>query len=83
MTHTIITFEIHDITSCEILAENLPFDDVPELVMAYQLLEPTHEIVAVCREITVTERVHHIPREQFKCEWFDLLDDIIDNLYNS
>ena len=83
MNKTIITFEIHDITTNEVLANNLPFDDLPELMTAYQLFYPTHRIEAVYRETTVTERVHHLPRQQFKADWFELLDEIIDNLYNS
>lgn len=83
MNKTTITFEIHDVTTHELLADNLPFDDLPELVYAYQLMLPTHQIEACYREVVVTERLHHIPRDDFKYDWYELLDDIIDNLYNS
>ena len=78
-----IEFEIHDTTTNEILVDKLQFDDIAELVGAYQLLYPTHDIAAVYREVEVVERVRHLPKQQFKAEWFNLIDDIIDNLYNS
>ena len=82
MTKTTITFEIHNITTDEILVENASFDDIPELVYEYQRMLPIHEIVACYREITITERVHELPKDEFKHDWFELLDDIVDNLYH-
>lgn len=80
MTKTAIIFEIYDITTNELLATDLPFDELPELITAYQLFYPMHQIEAAYREVTVTERVHHLPRQQFKTDWFELIDSIIDNI---
>lgn len=83
MTKTIIEFEVHDITTNTLLCDNVPFEDIPELLMAYKLLYPGHQIEVCYREVTISERVHHLPREEFTHDWFEMLDTIIDNLYNS
>lgn len=82
MRKTLITFEIHDITTKETLVENAHFDDIPELLVAYQSFYPTHQIVVCYRQVTMTEQVRVIPKHQFKSEWFEMLDCIIDNLYS-
>lgn len=77
-----IVFEIHDTTTNEVLADNLAFDEVPELFLAYTLLYSTHNVVACSRKVEVDK--HHLSyREEFKTQWFDMIEDIIDNLYNS
>ena len=81
MTRTIITFEIHDTTAHETLYENVHHNDIPDLLMACQLFYPQHNIVVCCREVTFTERVRYIPKDEFKHDWYDMLDEIIDNLY--
>jgi hypothetical protein len=43
-------FEIHDITTHEILSDRLPFEEVPELFEAYANFYPSHEI-AFCERI--------------------------------
>ena len=83
MNKTVVTFEIWDITTNEVLSNNLDFDNLPELLDAYQALYPTHRIEGCYREVTVTERVNILPSQQFKTDWYNLLDEIIDNLYNS
>ena len=83
MNTTTISFEIHNLTTNEVLADNLSFSDVPELFQAYKEFYKNHEVVACYREVTVTTRVHQLNRDQFKHDWFEMLDDIIDNLYNS
>lgn len=82
MTKTTISFEIYDISSDEILVDNVPFDDIPELLVAYQLFTG-HDIECRYRELTVIERVHVLPKDQFKSDWFELMDYLIDNLYHS
>ena len=77
---TQITFEIHNLTTNELLADNLNFNDMPELLNAYQQFYPKHRIEACYRVVKVTEHIRYIPRQQFKLDWFDLLDNIIDNL---
>lgn len=44
------TYEIHDLTTHELLSDNLRFEDLPELIGAYQDFYPTHNIVACYRE---------------------------------
>ena len=39
-------YEIHDLTTHELLSNNLRFEDLPELIGAYQDFYPTHNIVA-------------------------------------
>ena len=77
---TKITFEIHNLTTNELLADNLNFVDMPELLSAYQQFYPKHFIEASYRVVKVTEQVRYIPRQQFKLDWFELLDDIVENL---
>lgn len=43
-------YEIHDLTTHELLSDNLRFEDLPELIGAYQNFYPTHNIVACYRE---------------------------------
>lgn len=81
MTKTTITFEIHDITTEELLCDGVSFDDIPELLIAYQTIYPRHQIEVCYREITITERVHYLPKEEFKHDWYDMIEEIIDNLY--
>lgn len=75
----IITFEIHDITTNEVLSNNLCFDDLPELLYAYQTILPTHRIEACYRETTITEKVYYTPKADFKRDWYEFIDDIVDN----
>lgn len=74
-----IEFEIHDITAREMLCENVSFDDIPELVSAYEYLRPNHQIEACYREITTIEKVRLLPEEEFAKDWFEMLDTLIDN----
>lgn len=83
MKKTIIEFEVHNLTTGELLYDNVSFEDIPELLEAYESLYPYDEIVACYREVTITEQVHYLPREEFAHDWYEFLDDIIDNLYNS
>lgn len=53
------TYEIHDLTTNEILADNLSFDDVSELFEAYVGLYPNHEIVC-CYRITKTPKIRKV-----------------------
>lgn len=80
MTKTTISFEIHDLTTKEVLCDNIPFDDLSELLVAYRLFYPDHRIEPCYREVTTSERIHYMPREEFKHDWFEMLDEIIENL---
>ena len=81
MTTTKLSFEIHDITAEELLCDNVHFDDIPELLTAYEYFYPQHQIEVCCREVTIIDRVHYIPKDDFRHDWYNMLDDIIDNLY--
>lgn len=76
-----ISFEIHDITTDELLVDNLAFEDIPELLQAYTMLYPMHRIEPCYRTITITQELRLMPQEEFTHDWYELLDDIIDNLY--
>lgn len=78
-----IVFEIHDITTNEVLVDNLTFDEIPELFLAYTLLYPEHNIIACSRKVMIAKHHDLSCRDEFKNQWFDMIEDIIDNLYNS
>ena len=80
MKKVTIKFEIHDITARELLCDNVSFDDIPELVNAYEYLYPNHQIEACYREITTIERVRLLPEEEYTKDWLDMLDEILDNM---
>lgn len=80
MKKTTIKFEIHNVTEQELLCDDVCFDDIPELLYAYEYMYPDDQIVACYRETTVTERVRLLPKEEFAHDWYCMLDEIIDNL---
>lgn len=81
MKKTTIMFEIHDVTTREMLCDNVNFDDIPELLKAYEYFYPNHQIEVCYRKYIATERVRHIPRAEFKNDWYNMIDDIVENLY--
>lgn len=75
------TFEIHDLTTNEILADNMEFDDIPELFAAYQALYPNHELVFAYRDEQINYNNKPKTKDDFTTEWFLLLDSILCNIY--
>lgn len=83
------TYEIWDLTTGEILVDNLDFDDVPELFDAYAKFYPFDDIVVCCREVSITViRERMVKREpnrrvRFYNEWFNFIDELlaIDNIH--
>ena len=79
------TYEIHDLTTNEILVDRLEFEDMPELLEAYTNFYPNHEIVACYREyddvcITINP-AKHFAKKYFKTEWFNLVEENLANFY--
>jgi hypothetical protein len=76
------TYEIYNLTTGEILADNLAFDEVPELFEAYASFYPDHEIIACCRDLTIVKvharvlKTEEVNRNNFMAEWFDLMDEL-------
>lgn len=83
------TFEIYDFTTSEVLADNLIFDDVPELFKAYQDFYPNHAIDIFYYEVDIDIKISiktnnmtiKKQRQQFKAEWFKLLEENLCNAY--
>lgn len=71
-------FEIYDLTTNEILADGLNFDDMPELLGAYENFYPNHEIVVCYRVIHNKKSKHITDRDAFRKEWTDFFGEIID-----
>jgi hypothetical protein len=71
------TYEIHDLTTNEILADNLSFDDLSELFGAYVELYPTHEIVSCCRT-TKKPKTHKV---SFRIEFQLYIMENYENIY--
>ena len=82
-------FEIHDLTTNEVLSENLTFEDIPELFGAYEMFYPNHEIVACYREYSnsngkIIKRFYSatsFKHNDFKSEWLNLVEENICNFY--
>lgn len=74
-------FEIHDLTTSEILSDGLFFDDMSELLGAYQELYPAHEVVCCCRLDKVNKPVHQSQQDEFLTNWFNFVDENICNMY--
>ena len=78
--------EIHDLTTNEILADGLFFDDLPELFKAYTEFYPNHEIVACERDeedilypICANKKLSR--RVEFETQWLMLVSENLCNLY--
>lgn len=81
-------YEIHDLTTGEILADNLIFDEVPELFGAYFDFYIDHEIIACYRTTSITGgykiiNIDEIMANNFKAEWLNLIEELtnLGNLY--
>ena len=83
------TYEIWNLTTGELLVDNLEFDDMPELYGAYLEFYPNDNIVVLCREINLTvirERIasrEPSRRKKFMNEWFNFIEELmtLDNVY--
>ena len=79
-------FEIHDLTTGEILSDNLAFEEVPELFKAYADFYSSHEIV-FCERIDedILIPIHTNKklsnRAEFQTQWFTLVASNICNFY--
>ena len=75
-------YQIHNLTTGELLAENLTFDELPELFGAYADFYPEHEIVACYTEQVTIKRcvkivgIDQAERNNFYAEWFDLMEEL-------
>lgn len=74
-------YEIHDLTTAEILADELTFEDVPELFLAYNNFYPDHDIIVCYREFGKSFRVLTPKRLSFAKEWYNLIEENIYNIY--
>ena len=82
-------YEIYNLTTGEILADNLNFDDMPELFGAYMDFYPEDNIIVCCRETKISvacARIvdrEEINRNNFYSEWFGLMDELLamDNIH--
>lgn len=78
------TYEIYNLTTGELLADNLNFDDMPELYGAYLNFYPNDNIVVCCREVKVTVTCARIVqnkdirKNKFYAEWFNLMDELFE-----
>ena len=83
------SYEIWNLTTGEIIADNLNFDDVPELFGAYADFFPCDNIIVCCRKIKIaTASVRPINaeeanRKKFHREWFDFIENLLtmDNIH--
>jgi hypothetical protein len=82
-------YEIYNLTTGEILADNLTFEDMPELFGAYMEFYPEAEIIVCCRETKITVTCakfvdrEETNRKRFYAEWFNLMDELLvmDNIH--
>lgn len=79
-------FEIHDLTTNEILADNLDFEEVPELFKAYADFYSNHEIVFCERieddiVIPICTKKNFNTKAEFMTQWFMLVASNISNFY--
>ena len=75
-------FEIHDLTTNEVLADNLEFKEIPKLVGAYTDLYPTHEIIVYNRTDNAIKTKRMSARyANFKSEWLTFIEEYLCNIY--
>ena len=82
-------FGVYNCTTGEILADNLLFEDMPELLEAYQDFYPDHKIVAYYQDIdyeimqneTITDNAINSRKNKFKTEWYLLVEENLVNFY--
>lgn len=76
-------YQIWNLTTNEMLADNLTFDELPELFGAYADFYPGNEIVACYTEQVTIKRcvkvlgVDQARKNNFYAEWFDLMEELL------
>lgn len=82
------TYEIHNLTTGEILADNITFDEIPELFEAYSSFYVDCEIIACYRDTHIKRcnkflDINTITRNAFYSEWLNLIDELysLGNIY--
>lgn len=82
-------YELYNLTTGEILADNLAFDEVPELFEAYANFYPDHEIIACYRDMKIARvrarilDTEEVNKNNFRAEWLALMDELLamDNIH--
>lgn len=82
-------YEIYNLTTGELLADKLTFNEVPELFDAYMNFFPEDEITVCYRESIISTTYPKIinkeemSRQAFTREWMNLMDELVimDNIY--
>lgn len=77
-------YEIYNLTTGELLADNLTFDDMPELFGAYMEFYPNDNIIVCYREIKISvtcarilnRNENEIKRNNFYSEWLTFMDEL-------
>lgn len=70
------TYEIH-LTSGEILADGLSFDDLPVLFQAYQEWYGEGSVIACYRTFDGHKQHHQSRRDEFYQEWGNFMDHLV------
>lgn len=75
-------YELYNLTTGELLADNLTFEEVPELFEAYSDFFPDHEIIVYRRENKMVRACvkvlnhNEVARNEFMVEWLDFVDEL-------
>lgn len=81
------TYIIYNLTTNEVLSDNLTFDEVPELYKAYDDFYPDCEIIACYNEVISSAKKIISKRKAaynaFITDWIRLMDELttLGNLY--
>ena len=80
-------FEIHDLTTDEIIADNVSFDAIPELFEAYRNYYPDHDLTVVSRierpikKYSNATVLHTKSYYDFRSQWLDMIEENSCNIY--
>lgn len=82
------TYEIYNLTTEEVLADNMSFDDIPELFEAYSSFYIDCDIAVCYRTTTIKQPrqiidIETVVKNNFKSEWLNLMEELalLGNLY--
>lgn len=83
------TYELYNLNTGEILADNLTFEDVPELFEAYTNFFPDNEIIVCYRDQNISVACvkilnkEELARKKFHAEWMEFMEEllIMDNIH--
>lgn len=73
-------YELIDLTVNEVLADNLEFDELPELFEAYGNFTK-HNIIAIERIDDSTTTKVLSPKQEYTKQWLDLVQANVSNFY--